>query len=162
MMCADKTRHDGYLMETASNYWRLRPKDAAAINNYAYTLLVFRQQPEDAITLTLGLVRDHPRDVDMQLNHAAALALNDRVQEADDILKRVNPNELKPALAAQYYLTRLEVYWKTKRPDLARSTAARIDPGQLYPVQATWLTNALQQLDTAQPAPAGKGTSPGP
>jgi len=35
--------------------------------------------------LTLPLARDYPRSLDMQMSHAAAPALNDRVEEADQV-----------------------------------------------------------------------------
>ncbi len=162
MKCAGIMHDDGHLMEAASNCWRLRPNDPVAINNYAAALLIFRQRPEEAIALTLRLARDYPRSVDMQMNHAAALALNDRVEEADQVLQRINPSELTSELASQYYLTKFEIYWKSKRLDLARTTAARIDQTLLYPVQAAWLTNIVQQLGTVQPTPASKRVTPGP
>ena len=145
--CAAYLKESDYLIEAAEGYYRLRPTDPVAINNYAAALLIFRRAPEEAIRLTVRLHREYPNSKDMILNHAQALAVNGRHEEAEQLLTSLLPDRLAPLDAAQYYITLFEVYSKTGRIDRARKAFKSIDTTQLFPVQIKWLAEAMSRLE---------------
>ena len=144
------------LMDVVTKLYQLSPKDPekdpVSMNNYAATLLLYRKRPEEAISLTLQLLQKYPNSLDIQLNHATALTMNDRLDDAEKLLIRIPTDRMDAATLAQYHLTMFELRLKQGRIEEARSELRAIDTSQLYPVQVAWLEETSPQLDAA-PAP---------
>lgn len=144
------------LMDVVTRLYQLSPKDPVAVNNYAATLLLYRKRPEEAVSLTLQLLQAFPKSPEVALNHASALTMNNRLDDAEKLLDRLQAERqtenLDAATLAQYHLTMFELRLKQGRIEDARTELRAIDTSQLYPVQVAWLEETSPQLDAA-PAP---------
>ncbi len=155
VQCAYYLHKSDYLMDTVTKLYQLSPKEPRAMNNYAATLLLYRKRPEEAVRLTLQLMQAYPNS-EVLLNHATALSMNDRLDDADKLLLRLATAPLDTATAAQYHLMLFELRLKQGRIAEARSELRAIDTTQLFPVQVEWLEKTAPQLDAAPaPKPAG-------
>lgn len=152
----EKKEEELTLMDVVTKLYDLSAKDPekdpVSMNNYAATLLLYRKRPEEAISLTLQLLQKYPNSLDIQLNHATALTMNDRLDDAEKLLIRIPTDRMDAATLTQYHLTLFELRLKQGRTEEARSELRAIDTSQLYPVQVTWLEVTTPQLDAA-PAP---------
>jgi tetratricopeptide (TPR) repeat protein len=92
---------DSVLLERAARRgYELDPTSTQAINDYAAALIANRAQPDEAVTLTLKLIADDPERLGFLINHAMALILNRRLDEAERIVHvdqlRQRPGSLRP------------------------------------------------------------------
>lgn len=130
----------------AERAYALAPEDPIIVNNLAATLLIQRDRPELAAKLTLGLLAQHPEKIEAVGNHAAALLLNHRLDEADDILRAIDSSKLNPSQSTLYHLDLFEIQLERGRVRDAKRTAERIDLAHLYPPQRAWFSNALERV----------------
>jgi tetratricopeptide (TPR) repeat protein len=85
------------LFKAAENLYRLDSNNRAYANNYAAMLLSERIKPEIAISLTYELMtRDKEVNIAAVINHALALVLNQRFDEAVEYMGKIS-NESLPA-----------------------------------------------------------------
>ena len=82
------------MLRAAQRAFELQPANRTFINNYAAALLYNRERPEEAIKLTLQIFSQSPQSVGARINHVLALLLSQRVDEAESLLKTVNPDTL--------------------------------------------------------------------
>lgn len=162
MLCADKRKRGDYLWDAMTNLYALAPNDPMVVNNYAATLLLFRRKPEEAIVHTLRLMQvpKLSNKPEVVLNHVIALTMNNRLDEADELMLKVRPEDLNDDdMRAQYYLAlfelrllqgRKEEAWPILRMLLAPDTKYR-----LFPVQTEWLEAKIPLFD-APGTPASK------
>jgi Flp pilus assembly protein TadD len=143
---ADLRKDVSLMREAIEKAYALAPDDPIVLNNYAATLLIQREQPELAAKLTLSLLARYSAAVEPQVNHAMALLMNRRADEAGEILGRVNAAQLNPPQASLYHLVLFEIESQRGRIQEARRAAAIIHADHLYPPQRAWLSNALQRL----------------
>jgi hypothetical protein len=54
----------------------------------------------------------------------------------------------------------VEIYWKSKRIEQARTVLSRIDKTLLYPVQADWLKGIAAQIGAEKIASTGADAKP--
>lgn len=156
IQCANQRKRSDYLWEAVTNLYALEPNEATTVNNYAATLLLFRRKPEEAIGHTLRLLQAIPGRPEVVLNHVIALTMNGRLDEADDLLLSIRPDNFKDDdVRAQYYLALFELRLLQGRLDEARTIFQAIDRTRLFPVQTDWLEANFALLDAPQ-APAGK------
>lgn len=135
------------LMATAAAAaYRLEPGNVACANNYAATLLLNREQPQEAIALTLQILGRFPDSSAAKINHALALLSNRRTAEAEAILESVLPEKLNDQEANSFYLGWFEVFFNQQRHDRAWETSDRIAGKYLFPNQLAWLEEMRQQL----------------
>ena len=135
------------LMATAATAgYRLEPGNVACANNYAATLLVNRDQPQEAVSLTLQILGRFPDSNAAKINHALALLLNRRTAEAEAILKSVSPEKLNSQEASSFYLGWFEVSFNQQRHAQAWEASDRITEKYLFPNQLAWLEEMRQQL----------------
>jgi predicted Zn-dependent protease len=139
------------LLRAAKRAYELAPDDLIAVNNYAAALLINRVQPEEAIKLTLQLVRQMPMSLVAVVNHATALLLNKRSLEAQELLGQVDAGRLTAEESAQYYRAMFELWLNLDKLAQAREAYQRIDKRLLYRVQVRWLEETLEKL----PPPSG-------
>ncbi len=157
--CADALKNGDYLWDTVTNLYALAPQNANVMNNYAATLLLFRRNPEEALVHTLRLIKAYPNSPEAILNHAVALTMNGRTDEAETLLDRILPDRLSSEdLRTQYYIALFELRLLQHRMPEARQALRLIDTSRLFPVQVQWLeTNATMLDEQAVPAPGTGG-----
>jgi hypothetical protein len=116
------------------------------MNNYAATLLIMRRNPEEAVRLTLQLLAQNPASPVARVNHAAALLLNERVAEAENLLRSVPTNALNRAQISLYNLDLFEMKVRLGHLENAKALLDLIEERYLYPPQREWLTKLRKQL----------------
>jgi tetratricopeptide (TPR) repeat protein len=137
------------LLKATERSHRLNPKDLARLNNYAAALLVAQKRPEEAIELTLQLYSRFPQSNAALINHACALLLNHRAQEALTLLGKVDVQTLGPAERSQYFLTIFETCHSLALWEQARKAREAILESALFPVQRERLREKDKQLANA-------------
>ncbi len=157
VQCAYYLHKSDYLMDAVTRLYALTPKDPVVMNNYAATLLLFRKKPAEAVSLTLQVLQAYPNSRDALLNHITALTMNDRLDDAEQLLIHFPTDRMDNATAAQYHIMLFELRLKQGRMAEARSELRAIDTAQLFPVQVAWLEETEPQLEAASTA---KPTTP--
>ena len=132
--------------KAAAAGYRLQPENAVCANNYAAALLVNRDLPEQAVSLTLQILNRFPDSNAAKINHALALLLNLRSSDAEAILKSVDPEKLSDEEASSFYLGRFEVFFNQQRYDQAWEASDRITAKYLFPKQLKWLEQMRERL----------------
>lgn len=158
--CAAQRLEDRYLLPAAQKLYELKPNDPTTVNNYAAALLIARERPAEAVTLTfklLNLLNRHAQRTQsradqtmawamLEMNHAVALCMNNRGEDAVLALTNVDPIRLEPRETAQYQLARFEANWLVGRLDHAGDSLAKLDRALLYPSQLAWLARVEPQF----------------
>lgn len=147
---ADQLKDVDLLVKSAGRSYALQPGNPVAINNYAASLIISRQNPQEVIKLTLQLFAQNPNSLHAVVNHSAALLLNDRPKEAEALLSRVRTNGLNRAQLALYNLDLFETYLGLGDYDQAWSISDRIETERLYPSQRQWLNSKREKLPPRQ------------
>lgn len=148
----DQLRQDAVLLlKAASRGRQLAPGDRSWEADYCVALLINRQTPAEAVQLTLRLLEAEPNRVEWKVHHAWALALNQRVDEAESLLQNVNQLELNDLGVTLYHLAAFEVHCHRKHYAQARSALERISRRHLFPCQVQWL-DAMRAKMPAAPA----------
>ena len=106
-------------------------------NNLAAALLSERQNPEKASEI----IQEYEETYASAINHALALALNRRYEEAMDWMNRIPQEEIQGALKTPYHLAWLEIAFE--RQDMDRE----IQEDVLMPGDKVWLERVLYELD---------------
>lgn len=136
---AEQLKQTDPMLAAARRAYDLQPHDSAVANNYAAALLIRRDMPAEAIRLTWRVLSRNPHSLPARINHAAALLLNERAEEALALLDRIDISTLTPPQLTAYHLDRFEACLKLQRRAQARVCSDLIDPRHLYPEQARWL-----------------------
>lgn len=137
---------DALVLKAATRARELQPRSLVWSANYAAALLITRQRPDEALRLTLGFMLENPNSLVARVNHALALIMNQRNDEAADILRTINVAALDPHEATVFNLVSFELHLNRQDYDRATAAAERIDPKFLFPSQIRWLQQAKQRL----------------
>lgn len=129
----------GSLIEAAERAYQLNPANLSIVNNYAASLLVSRRRPQEAVKLTESLLQARGSSPDAELNHALALIQNERLTEAEALLRSMNTLSLGVGETSVYHMAWFEIHLGRKEWKLARAAFAQIDPRRLVSLQARWL-----------------------
>jgi tetratricopeptide (TPR) repeat protein len=143
---ADQLKEVDLMLEAATHAHTLAPNHPVAVNNYAAALLIKRHKPDEAIRLTLQLYLRNPNSLYAVVNHSAALLLNQRPQEAEVLLQRIQTNGLSQAQMALFNLDLFELHFSLRRFEQAWEISDRIEPHLLYPTQQAWFEQARRQM----------------
>ncbi|MBI4664735.1 MAG: hypothetical protein HY735_38595 [Verrucomicrobia bacterium] len=143
---AEKLRQPDLMVSAGARAFELRPNDPVVANNYAAALLIQRQKPEAAVGLTLFVLTRFPHSLPAVVNHAAALLRNERVQEAEALLKRVKTGQLSESQRALYHLNRFEICVKRERYEEAWLRSGLIDLRHLYSPQVRWFEDTCKRI----------------
>jgi len=135
-----------FLVVGARKQYEAHPDDPVQVNRYAAALLATRFQGEEAVKLTLELVRARPDSLAAMVNHSMALLLNRRTEEAGALLDRVKPESLLGGESTAYHLARFELCFQRKQYDKASQEVSKIDPEFLFPQQKAWLSDCQLAL----------------
>lgn len=142
------------LLEAAEQLYRLEPQNAIYRNNYAALLLSHRQQLDTAVRLTWEQINEpstsryaKPSKYQAALiNHALALVLNHRCDEAVEYLKQVSKTSLVPEFKSIYHLVWFEVAIRKQDYELARSHGMLVQEDQLLPADREWFDTTWQRF----------------
>jgi len=143
------------LLRVTTRAYELQPNSFRATYNYASALVINRQKAAEAAKLTLTVLSRDTNSISSRLLHSAALALNRRYAEADEILKSVPVSKVAGAAMSFYFCTALEIHMGLGDFDRARADIENIDPQHLFPTQAAWVERMRRQL----PARGRRGAS---
>jgi hypothetical protein len=130
------------------NLYRIDGSNVVYRNNLAAALLSERQNPEKALRLTLEIIQEYEEiHYASAINHALALALNRRYEEAMDWMNRIPQEEIQGALKTPYRLAWLEIAFERQDMEAARRHAREIQEDVLMPGDKVWLERVLYELD---------------
>lgn len=139
------------LSTAAQKTWELEPKKIAHVNNYAAVLLVTRQKPEQAIQLSMQLLAAEPANNDRKVNHVLALLQNQRLDEAEKLLKSLNPVALNLNEGAIANYGWFELHIRRGEKELARRRYPTVERSQLLPPQLDWMDAEFKELPPESP-----------
>jgi hypothetical protein len=149
------------LVFATATLYRLSPDSTAALQDYAAALLTTRTLPADAVKLTFLLVSRSPGSVPARLNHAAALAQNNRFSEARDVLGSLAGLSLSASERNAAQLAWFEVYFAGGDDVRALATERTIDRSGLFPPETAWLDSCLKTIKGRTLRPAQAPSAPG-
>lgn len=135
-----------YLLEVSKRLFELAPNSATAASNYAAVHLALRRDPTEAIALTYSLLNEFPNLLPMQINHIHALLQNQRLEEAEAALNKLNPQKMPPDYLATYQAAWFELYLNKQMPFDALRAAESINIDKLLAPQRYWITDAVGSL----------------
>ncbi|HNQ90335.1 MAG TPA: hypothetical protein PKM73_17100 [Verrucomicrobiota bacterium] len=140
--------------KAASEAYRLLPGDPLCQNNYAAALLLNRWMPEQAIPLTLEMLRRDARNPTARINHAFALTLGRRYGDAAACLADLEPVGLAEEMRTALNLAWLDINLGLDRLPEALRNSEGIDPQHLFPNQIQWVQHQQRRLSgRIQPPP---------
>ncbi len=152
---------DVWLLKAASRAHEIAPQDVEWQFNYAAALLIGHWRLPEALRLTWSLLNAYPESVGAQINHAIALLLNGRDEDAATLLDKVNYGQLVGQQVPAYHIAaagvnRYRQDWPRLRADLRA-----LDNERLFPKQRAWL-NELRQAIPASVAASATATEAAP
>lgn len=133
-------------LSSSGKAYDLQPSSPVYSNNYAAALLISRQHPQKAVSLTLQTLVQQPQSLAAHVNHALALLRNGRLEEARDILSPIQTERLGPAETTILYAARFELYYEAGEYENAWNVAERIDQDRLFPSQRQWLQQTMENM----------------
>ena len=80
------------------------------------------------------------------INHGQALLLNGRIQEAVELLQKIDPAQLNPSEANSFHLALFETYLNQREFEKAQEMAARVNRQYLFPTEMKWFEEARQRI----------------
>jgi hypothetical protein len=140
------------LLRAATKCYEFHPENQIFQNNYAAALLISRQNPELASRLTFSLLSKNPNSIAANVNHSFALTMNGRQDEAEALLRKVNPVFMKDVEISMYYLNWFEVHLLKKQYELAAKDLSRINTNHLFSNQLEWLNQKQKELPSIEAA----------
>ena len=143
------------ILLATENIYRLRPNDFAARNNFAAVLLSQRIRPDEAISLTFQVLNQNPGNASGKINHAHALLLNERVEEAADLLGTLNEKPLIEPLKHGCYLAWLEIEFLRGRLNEAKAYSQKIEQRFLLPGDRDRFREIIRGFDVPDSSPGG-------
>lgn len=152
---AYEARQFDTMREAAARGYLLNTNEPIFISNYAAMLLMERTNAALAVQLTLRALAGRPKDVGMQINHAQALILNDRLEEAEDLLNKIKIDDVEAYLVTERNVAFFDLYAKRQDRNKALAAYRGIEARFLFLPQLRWLDQAYLQLTgEKRPAPA--------
>ena len=148
---AYEARDMAVLSTAAQKAWELEPKNLAHVNNYAAVLLITRQKPEQAIQLSMQLLAAEPENNDRKVNHILALLQNQRLDEAEKVLKSLNPVALNLNESAIANYSWFELHIRRGEKELARRRYPTVERSQLLQPQLDWMDAEFKKLPPENP-----------
>lgn len=123
----------GAMLQAAQNLYRLDPLNGQYRFHYASILLSQRIQLEEALALTFSAATQFSDRVAIQLNYGQALMLNDRDQEAKNILISIDEGRFSPEERNAYNFVLAELHFREKLYKAAWASLQKVDGDLLLP-----------------------------
>jgi Flp pilus assembly protein TadD len=102
-----------------------------------------RTEPGEALALSLGLVNEGLNSPSMAINHAMALLLNRRAEEARAVLAALTPDQLGGDARNSWRVAMTDALFQLGRYREASEIGATVDSSVLMPSQETWFRDLL-------------------
>lgn len=134
------------MLTAARKAYELAPNNPIIVNNYAAALIIMREQPAEAVKLTLKKLNQNPSDVGSALNHCLALIQNRRVNEARALLAGLDPTKLQGVYSTVYHLATFELQYLEGNRAGALESIKRIELRFLKPPQVKWLEETRRKV----------------
>lgn len=150
LQIAQAEKDQALLLSSAKSLHQENPGDLTAISNFAAALLLNRQDPALAVSLTLRLSSLQPRFLPFKLNHALALAQNNRPAEALQILARIDTNKIAALYQSDFHFAMAEVLYELGNATGAQTHANLVQTNGLYDSQGA----RIRQIQAATAARA--------
>lgn len=147
---ADQLKLSDLLLRCAQQAFQLEPGNIVSANNYAAALVINRNDPAEAIKLTLAVLERMPNAALAKINHSLALLQNDRATAADELLAGLSPGNMTSQEAQAYYTACFEVCVVQQRWELAGRFNSLIETEKLFPIQKTWIEKLRSNLPGPQ------------
>ena len=135
-----------FLLRAAQKLHALAPRSPMHANNYAAVMLALRQNPSEAIGMTLSLVQQFPSDWISRINHIHALLQNQRVQDAESLLATMDRSSLSDDHQPAYDLAVFELHCLQSRFKEAGNILESMKIEKLLPPQQMWVKDMVDQL----------------
>jgi len=133
-------RRDTQTMQRATErLLELQPGSLVGLNVKLGLMLLAREKPAEALTLSVRLTSGGKASAGAAINHAAALLQNSRIAEAGEMLSRIGPSRLSAVERAAWELAQVEFLGLSGRPVEALELGGKIDVRQLMPPDESWL-----------------------
>lgn len=134
------------LRRAADRLVQLSPNNGNALTIRLITLLGTRQDPSEALTTSLRLVNTGDRSASTLINHAMALLLNHRADEALAILTPLESNpQLDKDERNSLQIALADAYAQKDLPAEALRVGLHADPTVLLPPQEEWFRNLISE-----------------
>lgn len=146
IVCAHANRQSDLLLKASRKAHSLFPKNLPLANDYAAALLIRRQDPAEAVHLTMEVVQVLPSPA-VKINHSIALIRNNRLSEASDLLRSVQVDTLSHEERSFWHLAQFESEVASGNTAAARRMLGQIDRKLLFPEQKSWLDRASDSLN---------------
>lgn len=143
---AYQARQFEVMRHAAARGYELATNNPIFINNYAAALLIERTNAPLAIELTLRRLTQEPNNRGAQINHALALLQNDRLDDAEAVLRQLNPLTLDSYYRTVLQLGYFELNYRRQNRKAAELAYQEIEPRFLMPPQIRWLEESHQEL----------------
>lgn len=156
VVCARGRQDVDTLRRSADRLATLAPNNLAAQSIRLVTLLGTRENPSEALALSFKLANARNTDSPAaRINHATALLLNHRADEARRILDAINPASLGKDTANSWLLAQTDALAQTGQPAQALIHGRKVDPSSLLPPHRTWFSQLLADCESkAKTAPS--------
>ena len=145
-MSAFESKDTDLLMRASQRAYDIDPRNLSAINNYAASLLVSRTKAEEAVKLTMKLVASDPDRRDFKINHALALAMNHRYNDAEQVLLRMDQSSLNSVESSLIHYAWFQMFADRDLINQAAKEAAGIERQILIGSQAKYVADTLKRL----------------
>ena len=126
--------------------YTLEPDKDGYVMNYAAVLIAEHRNPQESVKLTRHQSEQFPNNLDLQVNHALSLIQNNRLDEAEKLLKSVNPNRLKSSEASVFNYAWAELHLQRNDATKARNSYALVNTNYIMPPQVVWIESKLKAL----------------
>ena len=144
-LTAFEGRQAEQLLMASEKIYQLQPDDESA-TNFAAALLMMRERPSEAVQLTLQVYTHSPQSRLARVNHALALVQNGRLEEGEQLLKTVSPQDLTDSARSVLQFVWFQCHRQAGRIAAAKAAAELIDVRHLFPPQVQWLQQARAEL----------------
>lgn len=144
--CNAVRNDEALLLRAATRAHELAPDSMPWKFNYAAALLIGRRRPEEALRLTIDLIEADGEALGGRINHATALALNGRYDDAEEVLNAIPPVQMNEEQRVSYFLAWVDVHVGRGETEKARLALRNVDPEVLFPSQRRWLAEVQKSL----------------
>lgn len=141
---AQKRRNVEEMRRASDQLVSLAPENPTVQMIRLVVLLGGRSEPGEALSTSLRLLGRGIQSPAMKINHAMALLLNDRVEEAAKLLAEVPVLDLNPADLNSWQIAQAEALARLGRHREALETGKHADPSLLLPPQEEWFRRTME------------------
>ncbi len=139
--------HDAdLLLDAAQHQFALAPDRVDVMNDLAAALLIFRRDPEQALSLTRRVLDANPTSLAARINHALALLQHENPGAAKPLLLSIDTERLQDIERTMLAFAETDLYRQEHKTQLALEALGRVNTAFLLPPQLAWLDQVRADL----------------